>query len=89
MKRIVFEDCNGNVGQEKIFDSEEKAVEYADVVWSHLTEREKNVYHSRQDAWFRLYEVELTAEQLEEYEEEGSIGGKPLTEYETRTIIDK
>ena len=24
MKRIVFEDCNGNVSETKIFDSEEK-----------------------------------------------------------------
>lgn len=88
MKKIVFEDCNGNVEQEKIFDSEEKAVNYAVGVWAHLTEREKKRYID-QDAWFRLYEVELTPEQLEEYEEEGSIDDKPLTEYETRTIIDK
>lgn len=26
MKRIVFEDCNGNVAETKIFDSEEKAL---------------------------------------------------------------
>lgn len=55
---------------------------------AHLTEREKKRYID-QDAWFRLYEVELTPEQLEEYYEEGSIDDKPLTEYETRTIIDK
>jgi hypothetical protein len=24
MKKFIFEDCNGNVGQEKIFDCEEK-----------------------------------------------------------------
>lgn len=88
MKKFIFEDCNGNVGQEKIFDSEEKAVNYAVGVWAHLTEHEKKRYID-QDAWFRLYEVELTAEQLEEYEEEGGIDDKPLTEYETRTIIDK
>ena len=88
MKKIVFEDCNGNVAEMKIFDSEEKAVNYALGAWAHLTEREKKHYIG-QDAWFRLYEVELTPEQLEEYEEEGSIDDKPLTEYETRTIIDK
>lgn len=75
-------------GTRKIFDSEEKAVNYAVGVWAHLTDREKKRYID-QDAWFRLYEVELTPEQLEEYEEEGSIDDKPLTEYETRTIIDK
>lgn len=88
MKRIVFEDCNGNVAETKIFDSEEKAVNYAVGVWAHLTDREKKRYMD-QDAWFRLYEVELTPEQLEEYEEEGSIDDKPLTEYETRTIMEK
>lgn len=88
MKKIVFEDCNGNVAETKIFDSEEKAVNYAVGEWAHLTEREKKRYID-QDAWFRLYEVELTPEQLEEYEGEGSIDDKPLTEYETRTIIDK
>lgn len=88
MKKIVFEDCNGNVAETKIFDSEEKAVNYAVGAPMHLTEREKKRYID-QDAWFRLYEVELTPEQLEEYEEEGSIDDKPLTEYETRTIIDK
>lgn len=88
MKKIVFEDCNGNVAETKIFDSEEKAVNYAVGAWAHLTEREKKHYIDK-DAWFRLYEVELTPEQLEEYEGEGSIDDKPLTEYETRTIIDK
>lgn len=75
-------------GTKKIFDSEEKAVNYVVGAWAHLTECEKKRYID-QDAWFRLYEVELTPEQLEEYEEEGSIDDKPLTEYETRTIIDK
>lgn len=90
MKRIVFvfSENNGNTGEEKLFDSKEKAVDYADGMWNHLTERERELY-SNPDAWFRVYEIDITTEQLEEYEEEGSIDDKPLTEYETRTIIDK
>lgn len=60
MKKIVFvfSENNGNTGEEKLFDSEEKAVKYALGAWAHLTEREKKRYID-QDAWFRLYEVEL------------------------------
>lgn len=90
MKKIVFvfSENNGNTGEEKLFDSKEKAVDYADGMWNHLTEREKRVYDTS-EAWYRVYEVELTPEQLEEYEDCGSVDDKPLTEYETRTIIEK
>lgn len=80
MKKYLFTQYSdkGGIGSEQLFDTKEEALKCADREWEGLTKSDK----ARRD-WFYVCEIEITAEQLEEYEEGD---GLPLEEYWTADI---
>lgn len=66
MKKYTFEiyKDKGGIGEERVFDSKDTAVEYASCEWDKLTEKEKSTTDI-----CRVYEVEISPEELEAYNE--------------------
>lgn len=72
MKKYVFEEYRdkGGIGSQKIFDGKDEAVKYAAKEWDeNLTTSEKKSYFNDCCGCFYVYEIEITPEQLEEYNE--------------------
>ena len=69
MKKYVFVEYRdkAGVGSEKLFDTEKQAITYADKEWYSMVASDKNSYIKDSAGEFRVYEVELTAEQAAAY----------------------
>ena len=69
MKKYVYEEYADRygTGDEKIFDKKEDAVSYAKEEWDKLTYSEKKTYKKDTCESFKVYEIELSQEQLDEY----------------------
>lgn len=82
MKKYVFEQYSDRLGwgEVELFDSKEEAVRYADREWNHLTKSDRE-----RRTMFFVYEVEITDEQLQEFEEGD---GLPISEYWTADVRD-
>lgn len=90
MKKYVFDECIGDVGSEKVFDTESEAVEFAKRIWDGLSDSKKERY-LKNDMFipfnvFRVYEIEISDEQLKEYEA-GELG-LVIGVFWTRDILD-
>lgn len=87
-KRYVFEEYRDKwgAGSEKVFENKEAAVEFAKEEWESLTKKDKDSYQQDPAGMFRVYEIEITPQELEAYEE-GELDGV-LDEYETSGIWD-
>lgn len=70
MKKYVFEEYRDavGVGSEKIFNTKEIALGFAIEEWKHLFERDKASYRKDEFSCFRVFEIEITPEQLAAYE---------------------
>lgn len=70
MKKYVFEEYRDvvGVGSEKIFNTKENALEFAKDEWDHLFESDKASYRKDKFSYFRVFEIEITPEQLAAYE---------------------
>ena len=88
MKKYVFEeyrDAKG-VGSKKLFDNKEDAIKFAKNEWNNLFESDKESYRKDSFSCFRAFEIEITSEQLAEYED-GWLD-IPLSELETEELYD-
>ena len=88
MKKYVFEEYRdkAGTGSEKVFDTAEQALAYADKEWDNLVESDKKSYYKDPAGIFRVYEVELTEEQAEQLaDDELEV---PLSELWTKEIKD-
>ena len=89
-KRFVFEENRekwGN-GDVKIFPrntTEEKATKMVMDEWNRLVRADQQSYLNDALGVFRLFEIEITPEEAEMWEDGEDIGGA-LTEFETREI---
>ena len=89
-KRFVFEEYRekwGN-GDVKIFPrntTEEKATKMVMDEWNRLIRADQQSYLNDALGVFRLFEIEITPEEAEMWEDGEDIGGG-LTEFETREI---
>lgn len=72
MKKYIFEDYRdkAGIGSEKMFDTEAEAIEYAGKQWEGLNQHDKDSYLKDTAGMFRVYEIELTEEQLEQYKDD-------------------
>ena len=66
MKIYIYEDYNGDCGEQEIFTDKNKAIKYAEKSWECLTDREKGNME-----WCHVIEVEATEEQFEQIKEYG------------------
>ena len=87
MKKYIFHEYRDKwgLGSEKVFDNEKEAVEYANDEWRKLFDRDKKSYTNDDCGEFRVYEIEITAEQFEKYNN-GELD-LPLTEFWKRNVI--
>ena len=87
MKKYVFEEYRDKygLGSEKIFETEEEAVKYAKGEWSKMCDSDKKTYLNDDCGEFRVYEIEITTEQFEQYNNEEL--ELPLTELWKRDVI--
>ena len=87
MKKYVFHEYRDKwgLGSEKVFDNEKEAVKYANDEWNKLFDSGKKSYLNDDCGEFRVYEIEITAEQLEQYNN-GELD-LPLTEFWKRNVI--
>lgn len=87
-KRYVFEEYRDKwgAGSEKVFENKNAAVEFAKEEWESLTKKDKDSYQQDPAGMFRVYEIEITPQELEAYEE-GELDGV-LDEYKTSGIWD-
>ena len=82
MKKYVFDDCDGNNGDIKIFDTAEEAIASAKSEWEHLTNMDKARYR-KGNGCFEVYEIEISESDLQECLEGY---GLPINEFLTRNI---
>ena len=68
MKRYIFEEYRdkAGVGGEKLFSGHDEAVEYAAKEWDRMNSHDKSSYINDPCGIFRVYEVILTEEELED-----------------------
>ena len=87
MKKYVFHEYREKwgLGSEEVFDSEEDAVKYANDEWNKMCDSDKKTYLNDDCGEFRVYEIEITAEQFEQYNNEEL--ELPLTEFWKRNVI--
>lgn len=69
MKKYIFEEYRdkAGIGSEKVFDEKKDAVKYALNEWKNLFDSDKKSYLNDPNGKFSVYEIEITPEQLEEY----------------------
>lgn len=77
MKKYVFDDCNGNNGDIKIFDTAEEAMVSAESEWKYLTNMDKARYR-KGNGCFEVYEIEISESDLQECLE---YYGLPINEF--------
>ena len=87
MKKYVFIEYRDSfgTGSEKIFDSEKDAVKYANDEWSKMCDSDKKTYLNDDCGEFRVYEIEITSEKFEQYNNEEL--ELPITEFWKRDVI--
>ena len=68
MKKYVFEECRGKFRLNQIIDTLEEAMWYSGEVWHSLPDDVKQKYYDSENDCFEIYEIDITEEQLEEYE---------------------
>ena len=70
MKRYIFEDYRDEmgVGDVRMYDTKKEAVDAAKEYWYCLTDGDQQSYKSDPAGMFRVYEIEVEPEQLEEVE---------------------
>lgn len=88
MKKYIFEEYRDSkgTGSEIMFDTAVEAVEYAKKDWEHFCEHDKQTYRNDMMGTHRVYEIEITAEQVELYND-GDLD-VTLNELETAAIWD-
>lgn len=88
MKKYVFEEYRSKrgIGSEELFDTEIEAIECVEGEWNHLSRYDQKSYLNDPEAWFWVYEIEITPEQLREYEDNEL--DVPLRELWTKDIVD-
>lgn len=71
MKKYVFEEYRdkAGIGSERIFDGKEEAVDYALTEWKKLFDSDKKSYLNDANGVFHVFEIEITPEQLKDYNE--------------------
>ena len=88
LKQYVFEEYRDSwgIGREMILDTEEQAIKYAKQEWEKLSEDDKNSYKNDVCGTFRVYEIEISEDQLEEY----NVGTYQFSLHElwTKDIVD-
>ena len=86
MKKYVFSECRDSrgIGEDEMFTTEKEAVEKADGDWNHLSRHDQKAYENDSNAQYWVFEIEITEEELKQYEE-GELD-TPLTELWTRTV---
>lgn len=68
MKKYVFEEYRDKMGMGtgNVFDAESEAVQDAKDHWENMTASDQRSYLEDPAGMFRVYEIEVTPEQLEE-----------------------
>lgn len=71
MKKYVFEEYRdkAGIGSERVFDGKEEAVDYALTEWKKLFDSDKKSYLNDANGVFHVFEIEITPEQLKDYNE--------------------
>lgn len=71
MKKYVFEEYRdkAGTGTVELFNTEDEAVNYAHNAWNNLFESDKQTYRIDACGTFRVYEIEISEEQLSKYED--------------------
>lgn len=69
MIKYVFEEYRDKMGtgSEKLFDSEQAAVDYAKDAWLGMVKYDRDSYKKDSAGMFNVYAVEITDEQVEQY----------------------
>jgi hypothetical protein len=86
--KYVFEEYRdkAGTGSEKVFDTEEQALAYANAEWHGMVEADHKSYFTDSAPVFHIYEANLTNEQVSQYNE-GDFDGV-LGDYWVREVRD-